>query len=166
MTGAWPAPTDVAFLAGVLLLLQLARRWMPLFALLVWPGTVLHELSHWGVALLLGGKPTAPDLVPVRTERGRWRLGSIGIRRVRWFNALPIGLAPLLLAPAAVWLLLHATRTPATHWSHWLGLYGVAAIAASCLPSIADWKIVASRPLGSLLYLLLAAGLAWVAWHR
>ena len=47
---------DLAFVAVVLVLVRLARRWVWLYALLVWPGTFLHELSHWLMALLLGGK--------------------------------------------------------------------------------------------------------------
>lgn len=147
---------DLAFVAVVLVLVRLARRWVWLYALLVWPGTFLHELSHWLVALLLGGQPGALNVVPVRSERG-WRLGSVAIGNLRAFNAIPIALAPLLLAPLAAWALVHATRVPAPSWLHWALLYVATSAAVSCLPSLTDWKLVFSRPLGLLLYGALAA---------
>ena len=155
---------DLAFIALVLVAMRLARRWALLFALLVWPGTILHELAHWLMAMMLGGQPSSLSVVPVRTERG-WRLGSVGIRQVRWFNALPIGIAPLLLAPVAVLALMQAARVDAASWVHWALLYVAASAAMSCLPSLVDWKLVASRPLGALLYVALAAT-ATYAWWR
>jgi len=153
---------DLAFVAASLALIHVARRWVPLYALLVWPGTFLHELSHWLVAVVLGGEPTSPSIWPARTERG-WRLGAVGIRRVRWFNALPIGCAPLLLAPLAALALVHATRIDAGSWAHWALLYVATGAAVSCLPSLADWKLVWSRPFGSLAYLTLAACVCYLA---
>ena len=145
----WPPLTvfDLAFLLAVLVLVHVSRRWMPLYALVALPGTFLHECSHWLVALLLGGRPTAPSVVPSRVD-GRWRLGSVGVRQVRWFNALPIGFAPLLLAPLAWFALWQATRIEPAHWLHWVVLYVAAVAAASCVPSTADARIVISRPLG------------------
>ena len=106
---------DLAFIALSLVLIHFARRWGPLYALLVWPGTLLHELSHWLVALVLGGRPSSLSVVPSRTERG-WRLGAVGVRNVRWFNALPIGAAPLLLAPLAAIAFVQATRVDAQNF--------------------------------------------------
>lgn len=158
-------PLDLAFVVACLLLIVLSRRWVLLYALLALPGTFLHESSHWLVAALLGGRPSALTIVPTRTERG-WRLGSVGIRQVRWFNALPIGVAPLLLAPLAVLALGQAARWPAGHWLHWVGLYVGAAAALACLPSLADWKIVFSRPGGLLFYGALLAGAYWIWTQR
>ena len=159
---AW---TDIAFVVLALGLAHVARRSVWSYALVALPGTLLHELSHWLVALLSGGQPTSPSVFPVRSERG-WRLGSVGIRRVRWFNAVPIAFAPLLLAPLAWLALVHAARIDARHWMHWAGLYVAAMAAVSCLPSRADAKIAISRPLGLLFYaaLAIAAVAAW--WLR
>lgn len=156
---------DVAFIAATLVLMRIARRWLPLYALIVWPGTVLHELSHWLVALLLGGQPGSLSVVPVRTERGL-RLGSVGVRRLRAFNALPIGCAPLLLAPLAVFAFVHAARVDARSWVHWALLYIATSAAVSCLPSIADWRLVWSRPIGSLAYVAVAAAAGYAWWAR
>lgn len=159
------APVDLAFVAGCVLLILLSRRWVLLYALLALPGTFLHELSHWLVAGLLGGQPSSLSIVPVRTERG-WRLGSVGIRRVRWFNALPIGCAPLLLAPLALIAVDQAARWRVDHWAHWAGLYVAAAAGIACLPSLADWKIVLSRPLGLLFYASLLGAGGWFWMHH
>ena len=156
---------DLAFIALALVLIHFARRWALLYALLAWPGTFLHELSHWLMALILGGQPTSLSIVPVRTERG-WRLGSVGIRRVRWFNALPIGLAPLLLAPLAALALVHAARVDAASWMHWALLYVATSAAVSCLPSFVDWKVVASRPFGALVYVALVAATGYALMQR
>jgi hypothetical protein len=155
---------DLAFVVLVLALMRVARRWGPLYALLVWPGTVLHELAHWLVAALSGGRPTSLSVVPVRVERG-WRLGSVAVARVRWFNALPIGCAPLLLAPVAGAAFVEATRVAAASPWHFALLYVATSAAASCLPSLADWRLVASKPFGSLAYVALAAAV-WYALAR
>jgi hypothetical protein len=152
---------DLAFIAAALILIHLARRWMLLYALLVLPGTFLHELTHWLVAAVLGGKPTGLQVVPARTERG-WCLGSVGVRRVTWFNAVPIGIAPLALAPVAWIALAYAVSIDATSWLHWAALYVVAIGAASCVPSRADWSMAASRPLGVLFYTLVLLALGWL----
>ena len=156
---------DFGFVALTLVLMRLARRWSLLYALLVWPGTVLHELAHWLVALPLGGQPTSLSIVPARTERG-WRLGSVGVRRARWFNALPIALAPLLLAQLALFALVRATDVDPGNWMHWALLYVATSAAVSCLPSLQDWKVVASRPFGALLYLAVAAAACYALLQR
>ena len=151
---------DLAFLALSLALILAARRWVWSYALVTLPGTFLHELSHWLVAWIGGGHPTSLSVFPVRSERG-WRLGSVGIRRVRWFNAVPIAFSPLLLAPLAWFALVHAARVDATHWLHWVGLYVAAMAAVSCVPSRADLKIAFSKPAGLLVYGALIAAIAW-----
>jgi hypothetical protein len=161
-----PAPADLAFVLAVLLAMHLSRRLMPLYALLVLPGTLLHELAHWLIGWLLGARPGRLQLMPRRGDDRRWRLGAVGFRRVRGFNAAPIALAPLLLLPLA-WLLYRvAIAEPIDAWTHWAALYAATAAAVSCLPSTADWRLAASRPFGTALYaLLLATALAWTLLH-
>ena len=93
---------DLAALALALLLIRLARHaGMWIFALVALPGTALHELSHFFVALVLGGSPSFPSLLPTRTERG-WRMGHVQFRGGH-LRAMFVGMAPLLLAPLAWW---------------------------------------------------------------
>lgn len=67
-------------------------------------GTILHELSHFIVALITFGKPTTFSLIPKSTrivenglERKIYELGSVSVRNANNFNRFPIGMSPLLL---------------------------------------------------------------------
>ena len=132
-------PADFAAIAGMLLLIRLARHaGMWVYALVAVPGTAVHEFSHYLVALCLGGTPSFPSLLPTRTEKG-WRLGHVQFRAGH-LRAMFVGLAPLLLAPLAVWwavaLLAHAT------WPlYLLHAWIVAALLQACWPSPTDWKL-------------------------
>jgi hypothetical protein len=156
---------DIAFVAASLVVILAARRWVLLYALLVLPGTVLHELAHWSVGLLTGARPEALRLVPVRRPKSKtWTLGAVALRRIHWLNALPVALAPILLLPIALGLYALALAADAGTWQHWAGLYAATVAMVSCLPSPADWRLAMSRPGGAVLYLLLGAGAAAVWW--
>lgn len=75
----------------------------PAFFVLTAPGTLCHELAHFGAGLLTNAEPTGFNLIPRR--RGKvWELGSVTFANLRWYNAAPAALAPLLvlLVPLAV----------------------------------------------------------------
>jgi hypothetical protein len=154
-------PLDFAAVAGMLLLIRLARHaGMWIYALVALPGTALHELSHYFVALCLGGAPAFPSLLPQRTEGG-WRLGHVQFRAGH-LRAMFVGLAPLLLAPLAlawaVYLLV-----PASGPVYVLHAWIVAALLQACLPSTTDWKLA----LPALAFVLpLAVLLGWLLMHR
>jgi hypothetical protein len=148
---------DFAAIAAAFLLIRLARHaGMWIYALVALPGTALHEFSHYLVALCLGGSPSFPSLLPVRTQGGTWHMGHVRFRAGH-LRAMFVGLAPLLLAPLAWWwasaLLAHAA------WPLYaLHAWVVAALLQACLPSKTDWKLA----LPALVVLIpLAALLAW-----
>ena len=147
---------DLAALALALLLIRLARHaGMWIFALVALPGTALHELSHFFVALVLGGSPSFPSLLPTRTERG-WRMGHVQFRAGH-LRAMFVGMAPLLLAPLAWWwattFLVHAAW-PVYALHAWI----VAALIQAFWPSRTDWRLA----LPALAVLVpVAALLAW-----
>src|SRR6185369_8396183 len=92
---------DVLCVLGAMLIIYLSRyAGMWIYALTALPGTLAHELAHFVVAFVLGARPAFPSLLPVRTQRG-WQLGSVQFR-VGQARALPIAMAPLLLAPLAL----------------------------------------------------------------
>jgi len=96
------SPVDVLCILGAMVIMHVCRyAGMWVYALTALPGTVAHELAHFSVAFVLGARPAFPSLVPVRTQRS-WRLGSVAFR-VGHARALPIAMAPLLLAPLALW---------------------------------------------------------------
>lgn len=161
-----PARTEQwLFLAGLVVLLLVfnrLRRAFWLFSLAVLPGTLAHELCHLALGLVLGGRPAGFNLLPRRNERG-WELGSVSFNRITWYNAFFIGLAPLLLLPAAYalarWRLGGAL---AFGWPEILAVYLIANLVYAALPSWQDCRIAARSPIG---WLLLAGGLWW-GWHR
>lgn len=127
-------------------------------ALWVLPGTLVHELLHLIVGLLLNGKPVTVSLWPRRAANGQWILGSVGFTNLRWYNAVFIGLAPLLaiavsmaLTPTPIGWKLHTDDL--WHWAL------VAPVLAMCLPSTTDWKLaLRSWP-------IIGLGLVGLAWY-
>ena len=92
-----------AFLAALVAMLALfhgARRYFWIFSILVLPGTFAHECCHLAFGLLLNGGPAGFSLLPRREGRG-WVMGSVSCAHLTWYNAFFIGLAPLLMLPAA-----------------------------------------------------------------
>ncbi len=113
----------------------------PLFFLLALPGTVAHEICHFCVGLVTGAAPSSLSIVPRRTARG-WDLGSVTLMRVRWYNAAPSALAPLVLCvvPVAVaaWRTRHGWRFDPLD----LGLtFLIAPLFLSFWPSPSDWRL-------------------------
>lgn len=134
----------------------------PGFFVLTAAGTLCHELAHFGVGLLTNAEPIGVNLIPRRKGRV-WELGSVTFANLRWYNAAPAALAPLLvlLLPFAV----AAWRTrPGWHFAP-LDLLLAVLLAPQFLsfwPSPVDWRL-AARSWPWLLVLALGAGLH--AWH-
>ena len=77
------------------------------------PWTFLHELMHWFVAIILGGRADMSNLAPKLREDGLYELGSVrysGVNAV--FGPGLIAMAPLLnwIAAAAFYYLLMYAR--------------------------------------------------------
>ncbi|WP_291270601.1 hypothetical protein [Geothrix sp.] len=160
--GHGPALVYLAGTAAVLWLLNQTRRSFWLFSLLVLPGTICHELCHWAVGHLLRGRPVHFTVLPRREGRG-FVLGSVALTNLRWYNAFFIGLAPLLLLPAAYGIF--AWRLgghPVPGWSEAGMVFLLANLLFGALPSWQDLRIAARSPIG---WLLLAGVLGW-GWGR
>lgn len=63
------------------------------------PGTFLHETAHFIVGLFLNARPTSFNLFPKRSADGGYVMGNVGFKNLRFYNALPSAMAPLLLLP-------------------------------------------------------------------
>lgn len=147
LASALATPSGKAYagvvMAGVLLLYAL-RRHMFIFSLAALPGTLLHELLHFIAGLASLGRPTGFSVIPRRVAHG-YILGSVRFAQVRWYNAWCIGLAPLLLLPMALFLLvwrvqgLHGFSPAELLWT-----YLLATLIYASLPSWPDIKIAAS----------------------
>ncbi|MCM0044557.1 MAG: hypothetical protein NBV65_08005 [Burkholderiaceae bacterium] len=143
---ALPALPDQFTLAlhAVLLLLLAAgllalRRWPRLYAISLWPGTVAHELLHYVAGLIFGAQPLSLSVIPRRKPDGGWLLGSVSFARLRWWNSVPVGLAPLALVPAGGWIFIESASLPLLS----LPALGMKLAATQCLvagwPSPRDW---------------------------
>lgn len=69
------------------------------YALITWPGTVVHEFSHWLMATILRVPVTLPNLVP---DRNVGALGWVRHARTDLFRQSLIGAAPLLFGSGLV----------------------------------------------------------------
>lgn len=106
LIGNIPAEAYGVYLAMFVLTFGLIRCSMhpTLFAFIALPGTACHELSHYAVGLLLGGKPSSISLMPKSLGDGRWQLGSVTFTNLKWWSAPWTAMAPMLLAPLALLL--------------------------------------------------------------
>jgi hypothetical protein len=153
---------DVCWVLAAMLVIHVCRYagiWI--YAVIALPGTFAHEVAHFVVALILGARPSFPSMIPTRTERG-WRLGSVAFR-VGHLRALPIALAPLLLAPLSAWWagwFLHPASWPLYAVHVWI----VAAMATASLPSATDWKL-ALPALSVVAAIALIAAIGWTVWQ-
>lgn len=155
-----PALLYLGALAGVLWLMHQARRSFWLVSLLALPGTFCHEVCHWVVGQVMNGQPVRFSVIPRREGRG-YVLGSVHFANLRWYNAFFIGMAPLLMLPLAYGLFLwRLGARPVLGWPEAAMVYLLANLVFGSVPSWQDVRIAARSPIG---WLLLAAGLAWVA---
>jgi hypothetical protein len=202
-----PEPTILLILLALVALVGPVTRWFgrglqsllmivtgsPAAALygyhaLLLPGTLLHELSHLGMAWLLRVPTGRMSLRPEMQGSNMAQFGSVEIGATDPVRESLIGLAPLLTGLAALYLI---ARWQLSLWppegglgdlaSAWarlaaahdpaLWLYVVVAIGNAMLPSASDrrawWKL--GLALGLAVALLYAGGLlqrvppAWVA---
>ncbi|MBF0419473.1 MAG: hypothetical protein HQL78_04840 [Magnetococcales bacterium] len=136
----------IVILIGKLKHVHCRRLWSA--ALVNFIGVVLHEVAHFIVAWLLGGRPTRFSVWPQRTVDG-FLFGHVVCARMNTFNALPIGLAPLMLLPVA-WMLDRQffVHFPRTTGSYIIYLFLLVIIIENALPSTADWRVVWKYPIG------------------
>ena len=154
-------PHIYLFLAASLVMGLLHRRISSsgsIFAVLYClPFTIMHELSHYVVALITGGRPSSFSVWPQRVGR-TWLLGSVSAEPTL-LSAAPTALAPL------GWLILGFfifTSWPAlsVRFPGYLIVLALYACSAACTPSWQDYKVALTHPFS----LLLWAGGAYIAY--
>lgn len=138
--------------------------------LLLLPGVLLHEFSHWAVAGILNVR-TGPINIGLGRTRGNkhFSLGSVTVERTDPLRESLIGLAPFIAGLVSIWALmgfgfdLWTLADPLAAleriWSTigdpltWLCLYLVFAVSTSMIPSESD-----REPWGVIIVLFLAIG--------
>ncbi len=152
-----------------------------IYSLMMLPGVLLHEGSHWLAATVLGVRAGRFSVFPERLPDGTLRLGYVETERPDLFREALIGVAPLLTGCTVVmfagyarlgvgpvgaalarsdWLGVAqglAAMTKATDF--WLWLYLIFAVSNSMLPSASDRR--AWLPVG-LMAAAVGAGLAYL----
>jgi hypothetical protein len=96
-------------LHGLSLLLTGDMNWATIvYAIILFPGVLLHELSHWLMAKLLGVRTGSLSLLPQRKADGAIQLGYVEYYKGRHLGPIRetlVGGAPLLTGTAVVLLL-------------------------------------------------------------
>lgn len=140
-------------IVSYLLTSTMAHKNILLYALFTLPGTILHELCHYIVALFTLSRPSFPSIIPQRID-GNLALGSVSFVP-GFFTAWLVALAPLYLMPvAAYWIYLTAKSLSTHDKALYLVLLGWVESAAifACLPSRQDIKIAISYPFGMIIF--------------
>jgi hypothetical protein len=126
---------------GLALIFHVLSKRHPGFFLLILAGTVAHEVMHFLVAAFTNARPISFSVLPRRSGNA-WILGTVGCANIRWYNAVLVGFAPLLVLAVPVAVAAWRTR----HGLHWnLDDIWIAGLLApqflSCLPSSADLRM-------------------------
>lgn len=78
-----------------------------LFAVAFWPGTFIHEMSHFMAALFLLVPVGKLELLPDIEEKGGAKLGSVAIAKTDPLRRFLIGVAPLIFGLGIIFLLIY-----------------------------------------------------------
>ncbi len=131
-----------------------------LFSLLFFPGVLLHEISHFLMARLLGVRTGRFSIIPKKLEGGRLQLGFVETAKTDFLRDALIGVAPLLtggifvayagvsrLGLNTLWLNLTQGQLNAINQAitsivvrpdFWLWFYLIFAVSSTMLPSASD----------------------------
>ncbi|MBF0177426.1 MAG: hypothetical protein HQL63_11360 [Magnetococcales bacterium] len=127
-------------------------------------GTLLHELAHYLVGLLLLAKPSRISLWPQQTPNGL-TLGSVTFSNLRFFNTIPTALAPMLLFYLAYQVdQRFFSLLPDTTPNFLLYLLSMTLLLENAIPSTTDIKVAFGHIGGVLLYG--GGGFVYLFWER
>ncbi|MBF0369621.1 MAG: hypothetical protein HQL52_09220 [Magnetococcales bacterium] len=122
-------------------------------------GTFFHELTHWLVGWLLNAKPVGFTVWPRRNIDGAIVLGAVTLMNIRFYNALPTALSPLLLLPLAFVVEgRFFDFFPATLPALFGLVFATTFLLENAIPSRADFRIAFGNIWGLLFYLAVGVG--------
>ena len=128
-------------------------RSMFMSALINIPGTILHELMHYIVGLVLNARPCNFTVFPRKSPDGYYVMGSVGFRNVTFYNAVPSALAPLFLLVIGFYInRYYLPLMQPTMVNYVLYVLLQTIIIENAMPSGADFKVAGMYLRGVLLY--------------
>ena len=105
------------------------------------PGTILHELSHYIIAFIIGCRPRGFTVIPRKVDNG-WILGEVRVTRGTGLHLIIVAFAPLLLIPLAFWVDYHFfIWFDYTYTNIFLYFYILINIIVSSIPSTVDFRV-------------------------
>lgn len=155
-----------------------------LYSLLMLPGVLVHEASHWVAATMLGVRAGRMSVVPQRLPDGTLRLGYVETEHVDPLREALIGAAPLVAGAAVIVFIgysrlgvapvgqalargdllgvAQAVEVMTGLPNFWLWLYLIFTVSNSMLPSESDrrawWPVLAVLAVFTALLLALGVG--------
>ncbi|TFW30997.1 hypothetical protein [Massilia horti] len=144
--------------AALAFLIWMVSNAHPFFFVFTVAGTLCHELAHFSVGLLTNAEPTGLTIIPRR--RGKlWELGSVTFANLRWYNAAPAALAPVLVLLVPLAFAWWRTRGGLQFGPVDLALtFVLAPQFLSFWPSPVDWRL-ALRSWPYLIVIIIALGI-------
>lgn len=116
------------------------------------PGTFLHETAHFLVGFLLNARPTSFTLIP-RKAGDAYVTGSVGFKNIKFYNAFPSAMAPLLLLAVGYyfngWFFAHIRLSL---WTYFGYILIQTIIIENAIPSSTDFKVAFGNILGVVFY--------------
>lgn len=133
-----------------------SRFWI--FTIVTLPATILHELTHFIISLLTGGKPKGFSIIPKKNTDGSYTMGSVTSYNVTWWNGFLIGLAPLLLIPISYFYLKYYIIEIKDFKLLAINLFIIASMLEGSIPSSVDLKLSFQKSYIVLLGILISLG--------
>ena len=176
--------------AVLLILTRRADLTIALFSLIFFPGVLLHEMSHWVAAKLLGVRTGRFSLFPRPMDKGRLQMGYIETAETDWLRDALIGAAPLLAGgifvayagilrlgvgeswvqatPSNISSSIQEVLSTYSQPDFWLWFYLIFAVSSMMFPSASDRRawLPILMIVGSLAGIIFLAGLGpWLITH-
>ena len=124
--------------------IQLSKNYITSW-IFIFPGVLLHELSHLLISFLLNGKPNKFVIFPkkvVLNGKNYIEYGYVESKNIRWYNRFLIGMSPLLiffviyLINDYIFLMFNDNL-----FTNLIFIYLVIVLTNSAIPSIVDFEL-------------------------
>lgn len=160
----------IIFVLSLSFLIRLSANSMLFVWIIKFPGMVFHEIAHLLFGLITFAQPTKVTLLPKKLEDGTIVLGSVSFLKINNFNAFLISMAPFILMVIAYFIFkeqeimkfIYNLINIEEYWvKRILKLYILTILLSSSIPSTTDFKVMYSKYIGSILWIIVIVNLAY-----